>query len=202
MSIPERSRSPLKLVPPVTGDAELTDSALWAGVASGKDAVASVLYARLLPTILKSLYRALGHRPTDCDDLVQLSFERIVRTLIDGTYNGTTPLRAWASLLASRVGLDALRKRYRERALFSPEVEGVEAGPERALQARSELLLVRRALATMAPDRAEAVFMHDALGYELSEIALQCGISVAAAQSRLVRGRKQLLEWLNANGED
>jgi RNA polymerase sigma-70 factor (ECF subfamily) len=51
---------------------------------------------------------------------------------------------------------------------------------------------VRDQLAQMKPDRATAVFLHDVLGHELAEIALMQQISVAAAQSRLVRGRKEL----------
>lgn len=164
----------------------------------GDGKVAAALYGRLRPVVERSLYRALGHRASDGDDLTQLAFERIVRTLVDGTYDGRTPLRAWAALLATRVGFDALRKRYRERALFSSEADGAVIGFEGQLHARSELNRVRRALAKMAPERAEAVFLHDALGHELSEIAAQLGISVAAAQSRLVRGRKQLLQRLRA----
>lgn len=180
---------------------EPSDGELWAGIRGGDGRLAAALYARLLPAVQRSLYRAVGQRWNEADDLAQLTFERIVRTLVDGSYDGRTPLRAWASLLAARVGFDALRKRYRERALFSPEAEGVDAGSERQLQARSELERVRRALATITPERAEAVFMHDALGYELSEIAAQLGVSVAAAQSRLVRGRKQLIERLRSEGE-
>ncbi|MDX2053457.1 MAG: RNA polymerase sigma factor [Polyangiaceae bacterium] len=197
MSAAER-RPQLKHAPPRGTEPEASDAELWAGVRRGDGRLAAALYGRLRPVVERSLYRALGHRSADGDDHTQLTFERIVRTLVDGTYDGSTPLRAWASLLATRVGFDALRKRYREQALFSPEAEGIDQGPEDKLQARSELERVRRALVTLTPERAETVFMHDALGYELSEIATQLGVSVAAAQSRLVRGRKQLLERLRA----
>ncbi len=201
MSAAERTPAPVRPIAGGAGASEPSDADLWAGVRRGDGRVAAALYARLLPAVRQSLYRALGHRSVDADDLAQLAFERIVRTLVDGSYDGSTPLRAWASLLATRVGFDALRKRYRERALFSPEAEGVDEGPERRLHARSELERVRRALASITPERAETVFLHDALGYELSEIASQLGVSVAAAQSRLVRGRKQLLERLRAEEE-
>jgi RNA polymerase sigma-70 factor (ECF subfamily) len=45
----------------------------------------------------------------------------------------------------------------------------------------------------MKPEHAETLVLHDALGHELSEIAVLMGVSVAAAQSRLIRGRKELL---------
>jgi RNA polymerase sigma-70 factor (ECF subfamily) len=68
---------------------------------------------------------------------------------------------------------------------------------ERALEARGTLETVRRHLAAMNPSQAETVFLHDAIGHELAEIAVITGVSVAAAQSRLVRGRKELFRRLD-----
>ena len=48
----------------------------------------------------------------------------------------------------------------------------------------------------MSPDRTEALLLHDMLGHELSEIAVLHGISVAAAQSRVLRARKELQQRL------
>ena len=55
-----------------------------------------------------------------------------------------------------------------------------------------DLERVRTMLARMKPERAETVFLHDVLGHDLAEIALLTRVSVAAAQSRLVRGRREL----------
>ena len=49
------------------------------------------------------------------------------------------------------------------------------------------------------PAKAEALFLHDALGHDLAEVALLTGVSVAAAQSRLVRARKDLLARIERN---
>lgn len=37
------------------------------------------------------------------------------------------------------------------------------------------------------------VYLHDVLGYDICDVAARVGTSVSAAQSRLVRGRRELL---------
>ena len=52
--------------------------------------------------------------------------------------------------------------------------------------------------------RAEVLVLHEVNGLELAEIAHVLGISQAAAQSRLSRGRRELLQRLelpNPEGE-
>jgi DNA-directed RNA polymerase specialized sigma24 family protein len=46
----------------------------------------------------------------------------------------------------------------------------------------------------MNQDKAMALVLHDVLGHELVEIAAMLGVSTAAAQSRLVRARREFLE--------
>jgi len=52
---------------------------------------------------------------------------------------------------------------------------------------------VNRALAGLGPNKARVVYLHDILGYQLAEVAQMIGTSIAAAQSRLVRGRREIV---------
>lgn len=67
-----------------------------------------------------------------------------------------------------------------------------EGGPEHLAEMHGYLEELEVALAQLPAKKAEVVYLHDVLGYKLSEIARALGTSVAAAQSRLVRGRSQI----------
>ncbi len=56
---------------------------------------------------------------------------------------------------------------------------------------------VHEALARMGPDKASVIYLHDLLGYQLAEVAEMVGTSIAAAQSRLVRGRREIIETID-----
>src|SRR5690606_37957175 len=109
-------------------------------------------------------------------------------------------LKTWAARVTANVGLNALRARRRERAVLDrtvEPVEGVSGGDlERASHARAQLRRVMEALSLMNRRRAQAVFLHDIEGYALHEISAMTDVSLAAAQSRLVRGRRELMKRL------
>jgi RNA polymerase sigma-70 factor (ECF subfamily) len=179
-----------------------TDEQVIEAVQQGDDRVSMELYDRLLPVVDHTLYRVFGRREPDHDDLVQASFEQIVVTLSRQSYARACSLRTWASTVASHVGLNALRSRRRERRIVDRGIELEDhltssfVDVESEVTARRQLEQVRIELSSMSSKRALAVFLHDVLGHELAEIALITGVSVAAAQSRLVRGRRELFRRL------
>jgi len=179
-----------------------SDEALIAGVRGGDQTMATALYDRLYPVVDHTVYRVFGRREVDHDDLIQAAFEQIVITLSRRSFARACSLRTWASTVTSHVALNALRSRRRERRVFDrsvdlrPDLGSAVGDPEREVAARAAIDTVRGELVSMRPDRAETVFLHDVLGHDLAEIALTTGVTVAAAQSRLVRGRKELHERL------
>lgn len=181
-----------------------TDTELFEGIASGDERIARELYRRLLPSVEAALYRVLGRRENDHEDLVQSSFEQIVITLSQRRYAQACSLNTWASTIAAHIALKSLRSRYRQRNVFDGRVGTDDVAEfamgredvERTVSERRELERLRLRLSELPAAQAEAVVLHDLMGHPLAEIATLTGASVAAAQSRLVRGRKELMARL------
>jgi RNA polymerase sigma-70 factor, ECF subfamily len=175
-----------------------TDPEIVAGLTRGEPWAADELYDRIQPYVERTLRRVLRYSGAEFEDLVQASFERIIRVLSERSLGGACDLPTWSSAVAAHVALDALRRRVRERKLFrnepSPEVlRSPDHSPERSVEARFDVARVQGIFGRMKPKHAETILLHDVLGHDLNEIAVLTGVSVAAAQSRLVRGRKELL---------
>ncbi|HXI58969.1 MAG TPA: sigma-70 region 4 domain-containing protein, partial [Polyangia bacterium] len=96
----------------------------------------------------------------------------------------------------------ARERRVLDRTVVPGTVELVvttnEAAPELAVDTNRRMENLRAALAAIKRERAEAVLLHDVLGHELTEIARLTGVSIAAAQSRLVRGRKDVVKRMRS----
>jgi RNA polymerase sigma-70 factor (ECF subfamily) len=200
-AVPAPPKGPPKVEHSVESDQELIDAA-----ARGDTKVAGKLYDRLIGVVNRSLYRIFGRREMNHDDLVQATFEQIIITLGKGRFVGAAGLSAWASTVTWHVALKALRSRRRERRVLSwgeePTAELLVAAPhadlEHNLELRRQVADARAELAEMDPAKVEAFLLHDVFGHDLAEIAAIANVSVAAAQSRLVRGRKEFYARMQA----
>lgn len=177
-----------------------TQEAVLAGVVVGERWAHAALYDLLYPVVARTLQKILRDSSGDYEDLVQASFERIVRTLTGERRVEVVSISAWAGSIAAHVALDALRGRTRERRLFERENSGpsrVEraAAPslERKLEARQKLAWLQDTLSRMNADQAQTLLLHDVLGHGLAEVASMMGVTVVAAQRRLSRGHQELL---------
>jgi RNA polymerase sigma-70 factor (ECF subfamily) len=188
----------------VPGDGPRTppasDTEIVEAFARGDRRAVELVYDRLFAAVDSTLYRVVGKREADHDDLVQASFEQIIITLSRRSFAGGCSLHGWAASIACHVGLNAIRSRRRARRVFEPEPPA-DVRPARGdhdveaqVAARRELERVRAHLAEMDPDRAETVLLHDVFGTSLAETARLTNVSMTAAQSRLVRGRRDLRE--------
>jgi RNA polymerase sigma-70 factor (ECF subfamily) len=183
--------------PPPLSDDELIDA-----FEKGDRDVADLLYDHLEGAVDATLIKVLGRRDQDHDDLVQAAFEQILVTLARRRFGRACSLKSWAICITTNVALNAIRKRRSERRFVSPDHDSNEADvasrsidPERAAQ----LSALRDELGRIAPATAQVIVLHEVMGCGLAEVAVLTGLSISAAQSRLVRGREELKRRLGAS---
>ena len=190
----------LQLAPtPAAPKQPVDDDALIDAVVRGDVRAAREFYDRLIAVVQSTLHRLIGRAGCDHEDLVQVTFEQIVLSLVRGRFSRGCRLSTWASSIAAHVAFNALRARRRARVVFDP-VELADVADRRATgdgerdaSVRQQIQAVQVHLAAMSPTKAMGLVLHDVLGHELAEVSVMLGISVSAAQSRLVRGRRDLL---------
>ena len=184
---------------------EVSDASLCRALAAGQAWAARIIYDRVAGQVDAVLFRIMGPGEGDREDLAQQSLERIISTIVTGRFARGCSLRSWATIIARHVAVDAMRSRWRERKLFersvAPQTLELIAedrrSPELAVDAsrRAERLL--GALSSVTRGRAEAIILHDIMGHDIAEIARLTGVSAAATQSRLIRGRNEVLRFMD-----
>lgn len=184
----------LRLVRPSSAAVRtLDDTEMLAAVRRGDDSVAAAFHARIRPVVARAVARLLGRQDNDFDDLVQHALIEIMRSLT--RFRGECSLDGWCARIAARAVWNEIRRRKVERRIFEGPLDDDlphEADVHRVTETRASLERVRTHLAAIDPDRAWTFMLHDVWGYDLQEIAEITNVSVAAAQSRLSRGRREL----------
>jgi RNA polymerase sigma-70 factor (ECF subfamily) len=189
--VPRDKATPLPQTRPVFDDA-----ALVSAVRAGDAVVASAFCDRVWAPVDRTVRRLLGHRDADRDDVAQLALIELVTTI--GRYRGDCSLDAWAQTITSHVIFKHIRRRQVERRIFADLLDDETASraapvhTERRSATRQLLARIARHLDEMNAERAWAFVLHDLLGYDLRELAQMTQASVAAAQTRLVRGRREI----------
>jgi RNA polymerase sigma-70 factor (ECF subfamily) len=154
------------------------------------------------PQIDRTLARLFGRHDSDYDDLRQLALIELVFNI--ERFRGECSLDTWVSTLTARVVFKHLRHRQTERRMMTllardELLPQTSIGSSRQPLLRSAMVRAAQHLEAIDPNKAWAFVLHDVLGYDLSELAKTMGISVSAAQTRLVRGRRDVHERLAAD---
>jgi RNA polymerase sigma-70 factor, ECF subfamily len=186
-----------------------SDGDLCAALASGEAGAGNAIFRRLHGLVEATVARLIGPADAEKDDLIQQSHERILSSVVSRRFEGACSLGTWARLIAEHVAIDALRARARERRVFDESRTDSDVVtclplpgplPDELIDLRREVDRVQIGLDSVLPQRAEAFVLHDVLGFDLTEMAGMLDISMAAAQSRLVRGRHDLHARLDSAG--
>lgn len=181
-------------------DHALDDTQLIVAARRGDRTAAAALHDRVRPQVDRTVARLLGRLDSDAEDLVQIALIGIVTGI--GRFRGDCPLDAWVSMVTARVVYKHLRRRKLERQIFDSKTP-IAPFASRAVRPETGDLLARVLghVWSLDHDKAWAFVLHDVCGYDLREVAVITGSTVAAAQTRLVRGRRELHERILADPE-
>lgn len=201
---PPASASRLEAERPIdssTGTMPLLDDAeMIAKVRRGDSRAATALYERARPTVRRMVCRLLGRSDAEHDDVVQTAMIAIVDSI--HRFRGESSLDTWFARITANTVWRVFRRRTSERRLLDTRREPsmVESAQE-GYEARELLARVRDVLNSMDPVKAYPVLLFDVCGYDLKEVAEITQSSIAAAQTRLVRGRAELHERIERDPE-
>jgi RNA polymerase sigma-70 factor (ECF subfamily) len=191
------SASPLLARPidfPFAAGPELAaDACLVDALRRGAPEATTALLERARPIVRRTVRRLLGTKDRDHEDVAQGAMIEIA--LGAARFRGDCPVDAWCSRVTAFVIYKHLRRRKTERRIFGPlgpDPREPRLGSDGGAILRSVLHRVGDHLETMNADMAWAFLLHDVIGCDLEEVARLTGISVAAAQTRLSRGRRDL----------
>ena len=198
--VPSFERSPVCRAAPISNAAAAGDSprrdALPALPAVLPSARATELYERYGRQILAFCLHRLGSRE-EAEDAAQTTFLNAFR----GLERGVVPEleQAWLFTIAERVCLTRRRSFSRRRKVEAPSdlesLQDVLPSPERATE---ELIPLTDALAELPPTQRRALLLREWHGLSYREIAAELGLSQAAVETLLFRGRRSLAKSLDA----
>jgi RNA polymerase sigma-70 factor (ECF subfamily) len=174
------------------GDQELR--ALMVGYQRGSLEAFQEIYAQLACGVRRYLLHLAGGAEI-ADDLLQETFLQMHRSR--AAYNPVYAVKPWVFGLARNVFLMYRRAARRWAAVHDsrndlpefpvlPEVD--------SLGSREE---IRRSIAGLPADQAEALLLHHEWGFSFDEIGGMVGISAQAARARASRGMAELRAALN-----
>jgi RNA polymerase sigma-70 factor (ECF subfamily) len=182
----------------------LDDAEILAALRAHDTDAATTFHDRVRPQVDRAILRLLGRRDVDHEDLVQLSLIELIYSI--DRFRGECSLDSWTATVTAHVVYKHLRRRGAERRIFAVPPAALETaatapGPSSDAMLRGLVSRVRKHLEAIAPAKAWAFVLHDVCGYDLREAATIMEVSVAAAQQRLVRGRRELHELIAADPE-
>ena len=187
-----------------SGPAMMDDDTLISEIRAGNPAVADAFCIRVLPAVERTVRRLLGRDDGEREDLTQIAIIELVRAI--GGFRGESSLDTWVSAVTAHVVYKQIRRRPLERHLSLDLVDeemlrSRRPSGEGTLAVREILSRIVQHLDAIGEKLAWSFVLHDVLGHAVGEVAQITGVSEAAAQSRLVRGRRRLHERIAGDPE-
>jgi RNA polymerase sigma-70 factor (ECF subfamily) len=160
-------------------------------VRAGEVAKLETLFDRHHRALFHYFLHLTGNRAVS-EDLVQEVFFRILK--YRHTYQTETSFRAWMFQIGRNVHTDYVGRHKAEVAMpeGTLEVASGEELPDRRAQNKQEAALLRRALASLPPEKREVLIMSRFLDLKYEEIALALKCEVGTVKVRVYRALREL----------
>ena len=176
---------------------EMSDEGLVAACATGESAALGALYDRHADGVRRFLARLAGTDDRDLDDLVQATFEQVVRAARN--FDGRSAVRTWLIGIANNtarhhVRTEVRRRRLVEAAIDRPRVEAGDAVGE--VLDRERAARLRDAIGSLPPKLREAFVLVYLEGLSGAEVAQIVGAREGTIWKRLHEARAQLRDLL------
>ena len=154
-----------------------------------------VRYERMVFALLS---RMLGHGP-EVEDLAQETFVRAYRAFPEFDVNGPAKASTWLLTIATRLALDARKKKKLDGAsLDDAEEASTGSTPELSLSQRQLGRAIADAAEQLPDDQRAALVLAEFHGLSILEIAGALGIPENTAKTRLFRAREKMRESLKS----
>jgi RNA polymerase sigma-70 factor (ECF subfamily) len=181
------------------------DMVLVAAAKSGSGHAFEALVERHAPRILRVAQRVTRNRE-DAEDIVQQSFQKAFVHL--QKFEGRSSFSTWLTRIAINQALMCLRTNRRASAVWINQLNAGEESalvlqipdsgpsPERTYSQRERELVLSSAMNQLTPAIRTAIQLRELDERSIKESAQMMGVSVAAAKSRVLRGRRKLRKTL------
>ncbi|MBU2877700.1 MULTISPECIES: RNA polymerase sigma factor [Alteromonadaceae] len=151
-------------------------------------------FEKIIPMLRRFAFSLTGS-PADADDLVQATFEKILKK---GVPEDVEILK-WAFKVCRNVWIDEYRSRkVRLNATHSPELqEQVSKEQEPQHEAQALLTQVNQAMDSLPSDQRSILSLVALQGMSYKDVAATMEVPVGTVMSRLSRARMTLLNMVN-----
>jgi RNA polymerase sigma-70 factor (ECF subfamily) len=198
----EQTRS-ARVGPANPSESSAGDRELLASLRAREAGAVTALHARTRSVIAGTVNRLLGRTDPEAEDLAQLAFIELLDSLEN--CGELQLLNAWVRVISSRAVYRHIKRRRFERsmsgAISTQTMTGTIRGTPHDFLFRDALRRVRRHLSRLDASRTFTFLLHDVYGYDMREVARMTGVSVAAARTRLTRGRREVRKRIFSDPE-
>jgi RNA polymerase sigma-70 factor (ECF subfamily) len=164
-------------------------------------------FASLLTFHQKAVFALLsrllyGRDRATVEDVAQETFLRLHRALPDFQPNGPAKLSSWILTIATRLGIDELRRaRLQLVPLEQAATHAATDTADASAIATQQRTALTAAIAELSPDHRAAFLLREAHGLEYEEIARALDVDVGTVKSRLSRAKEKLRAALAPHAE-